>query len=104
MVPHVAFRIGMKNKEWYVYVIRSTSGRTYVGATTDPKRRLRQHNGEIKGGAKNTRGFRPWELIRVIGPIPNQSKALKEERRVKRLRTKRLNKQDITLFEEKYYD
>lgn len=89
--------------DWYVYVIRSSSGRTYVGATTNPRRRLRQHNGEIKGGAKNTRGFR-WEMIRIIGPIPNQSKALKEERRVKRLRAKRFNQKDRTIYEEKYLE
>jgi structure-specific endonuclease subunit SLX1 len=90
---------------WYVYVIQSTvCKRTYVGATTDPKRRLRQHNGEIKGGARNTRGFRPWKMIRVIGPIETQSEALKEERRIKKLRAKRLNGQDKTIFEEKYYE
>lgn len=89
---------------WFVYVIMSVTGRTYVGATTNPYRRLRQHNGEIKGGAKNTRGFRPWSLIRIIGPIDTQSQALKEERRVKRLRTKRFNKKDHTLFEEKYFE
>ena len=89
--------------KWFVYVIRSVTGRTYVGATTDPNRRLRQHNGEIKGGAKNTRGFRPWTLLRVIGPIDTQSEALKEERRIKKLRAKRYNGQDNTLFEEKYY-
>ena len=92
------------NKQWFVYVLRSlSSNRTYVGVTTDEKRRLRQHNGEIKGGARSTSGFRPWEIIRLIGPIPSQSEALREERRVKKLRAKRLNKQDQTLFEEKYY-
>lgn len=89
--------------EWYVYVIRSTTGRTYVGATIDPKRRLRQHNGEIKGGAKNTVGFRPWTLVRTIGPIETQKEALREERRIKRLRAKRYNGQDRTLFEEEYH-
>lgn len=87
---------------WWVYVIRSKTGRTYVGATTDEIRRLRQHNGEIKGGARSTRGFRPWEIIRVIGPIPTQSEALKEERRVKKLRARRANKTDKTIYEEKY--
>ncbi len=91
-------------KPWWVYVIRSSTGRTYVGVTTDETRRLRQHNGDIKGGARSTRGFRPWELIRVIGPIPTQSEALKEERRVKKLRARRYNKMDRTIYEEKYHD
>ena len=47
--------------EWVVYVIQSQQPRKtasgkpaegffYVGCTTDVNRRLRQHNGEIKGG------------------------------------------------------
>lgn len=31
-----------------------TDNATYVGATVDLNRRLRQHNGEIKGGAHAT--------------------------------------------------
>ena len=38
----------------YVYLLVSSSGNTYVGATVDLNRRLRQHNKEIKGGAYAT--------------------------------------------------
>ena len=38
----------------YVYLLVSTNGNTYVGATVDLTRRLRQHNKEIKGGAHAT--------------------------------------------------
>jgi structure-specific endonuclease subunit SLX1 len=39
---------------WNVYLLVSNTGLTYVGATVDLDHRLRQHNGEIKGGAKAT--------------------------------------------------
>ncbi len=79
------------SKPWFVYVLVSeATGRTYVGATVDPARRLRQHNGLIKGGARATRGFRPWRLARIIGPIDTQREALREEHRVKKLRKRRL--------------
>lgn len=42
------------------YVLRS-GARTYVGATVDLRRRLRQHNGQLAGGARRTRG-RQWEV------------------------------------------
>ena len=45
---------------WYCYLLRNTSEQfkmcTYNGSTNDLKRRLRQHNEEIKGGAKATHG------------------------------------------------
>ena len=36
---------------------------TYVGATKNLKRRLRQHNGEITGGAKYTRRSKSWRVL-----------------------------------------
>ena len=39
----------------YLLVTSSKRPRTYVGATPDLARRLRQHNGEIGGGARYTR-------------------------------------------------
>ena len=46
----------MGEKAWSVYLLATVEEptRTYVGATIDIHRRLRQHNGEISGGAKAT--------------------------------------------------
>jgi len=69
---------------WYVYVLVSTSSkRTYVGITKDPDNRLREHNGEIVGGAKATRPWRPWVIGRLYGPLDSKSEALKLEHLVK---------------------
>ena len=38
----------------FVYLLECTDNSTYVGATVDVDRRLRQHNKEIKGGAHAT--------------------------------------------------
>ena len=42
------------SKAYYVYLLECSDGATYVGATVDLNRRLRQHNKEIKGGAHAT--------------------------------------------------
>jgi structure-specific endonuclease subunit SLX1 len=39
------------NPPFYVYCLESDRGTTYVGATVNLQRRLRQHNKVIKGGA-----------------------------------------------------
>jgi structure-specific endonuclease subunit SLX1 len=44
------------NMSWCVYLLATVEPptKTYVGATIDVDRRLRQHNGELSGGAKAT--------------------------------------------------
>jgi predicted GIY-YIG superfamily endonuclease len=55
---------------WVVYCLATTKEPicTYIGATVDADRRLAQHNGEQKGGAKAT-GRRPGEWYRVCHVI-----------------------------------
>ena len=48
---------------WFVYLVRCADDSFYTGVTTDLPRRLRQHNGEIAGGAGYTRGRRPVCLV-----------------------------------------
>jgi len=48
---------------WYVYALRCADNSIYCGITTDLKRRIKQHNGKLSGGAKYTRGRRPVVLL-----------------------------------------
>ena len=66
-------------KCWWVYAIESPSKqRSYVGATTNFKRRLRQHNSEITGGAKYTRSAQDWRYLYRVQGFEN-TEALKFE-------------------------
>jgi predicted GIY-YIG superfamily endonuclease len=71
---------------WWVYVIQSLiirpgnkPGFYYVGCTTDPARRLLEHNGIKRGGGKYTEKHRPWGPRALWGPYPDRSSAQKAE-------------------------
>ena len=49
--------------DWHVYMLRCADGSLYTGVATDLDRRLKQHNGELVGGARYTRARRPVELV-----------------------------------------
>jgi putative endonuclease len=69
---------------WFVYILYSVrTGRTYTGITTDPPRRLAQHN--AGKGAKATKAGRPWEIV-YCERSENKSRALKREIEIKKLR------------------
>ena len=76
----------------YVYLLVSTKGNTYVGATVDLNRRLRQHNKEIKGGAHAT-GIKVsqgevWTRAAHVSGFPDWQATLQFEWRWKHLSRK----------------
>lgn len=73
----------------YCYMLYTEEGQTYIGATIDPDRRLRQHNKEISGGARATsmrvqQGL-SWKRACYIENIPEWRTALQIEWRWKQL-------------------
>lgn len=85
----------MAEKTWVVYLLKCRDNSLYCGVTNDLSRRLRQHNGEIKGGAKYTQARRPCELVYQEG-CEDKSSAMKREYDLKQL--SRIQKE--RLFEE----
>jgi len=78
---------------FFVYLlITSNYANTYVGATVDLDRRLRQHNKEIKGGAHATgskvANGETWERACYVSGFPDWSAALQLEWRWKQITRK----------------
>jgi structure-specific endonuclease subunit SLX1 len=78
---------------WHCYLLVSSEGQTYVGATVDPDRRLRQHNREISGGARAT-GMKvaegqTWSRFCLVSGFPDNHAALQFEWRWKSLSRKK---------------
>ena len=70
---------GDKNERWYCYTIATPDcGRTYVGKTNNLQRRKRQHCGEIKGGARQTRG-RKWYYAFYVDGFKSERACLQFE-------------------------
>ena len=73
----------------YVYLLLCSDNSTYIGATVDLNRRLRQHNKEIKGGAHAT-GIKvgkgeTWIRAAHVSGFPDWQSALQFEWRWKHM-------------------
>ncbi|XP_004229678.1 structure-specific endonuclease subunit slx1 [Solanum lycopersicum] len=79
-----------KKSLWCVYLILSTNPpiKTYVGVTTNFCRRLKEHNGELKGGAKASRSGRPWICACLIRGFKGRSEACAFESKWKQISRK----------------
>lgn len=61
---------------WIVYLIESCNQkRTYIGITNNCSKRLKCHNGELKGGAKATRTGKPWKYICTVSGFDKKTAA-----------------------------
>ena len=67
----------------FCYMVECADGTYYTGWTTDPERRVSQHN---KGsGAKYTSTRRPVKLV-YLEPHPNRREAMQRELAIKKMR------------------
>jgi putative endonuclease len=73
----------------YVYIVKCSDGSLYTGYTTDPDRRLREHNSGK--GSRYTRRRRPV-VLQYLEALPSAGKALSRELAIKSMnkRTKLL--------------
>ncbi len=69
--------------EWTVYILRCRDGSLYTGITTDPERRLAEHNSG-RGAARYTRARRPVQMI-YTEPAADRAAASRREAAIKRL-------------------
>ena len=74
-------------KNWYVYIVRCADSSLYTGITTDPERRLAEHNSGGRKSAACTRARRPVSLV-YTETAASRSSAAKREYQIKQLSRK----------------
>jgi putative endonuclease len=67
----------------YCYILECADGTFYTGWTTDPERRVAQHNKGI--GAKYTSTRRPVKLV-YLETYLNRAEAMKRELAIKKMK------------------
>ena len=73
----------------YCYIVECSDGTYYTGWTTDPERRVSQHNKGV--GAKYTSTRRPVKLV-YLESQPNRTEAMKRELAIKRMKREQKGK------------
>ena len=74
----------MPQKNWLIYILECRDGSLYCGITNNIDKRLKQHKGEIKGGAKYTRSHWPCKLV-YEEKSASRSEALQREVIIKKM-------------------
>lgn len=77
-----AIRLG--DNMYYVYMLLCSNDSLYTGITPDLEKRMRQHLGQVRGGAKYT-ALRPPKEIAAVWTAPDRSAAAKAEYAIKHL-------------------
>ena len=72
----------MKSCPVFCYILECADGSYYTGWSTDPQRRLQEHN--AGRGSRYTRSHRPLRLV-YVEELPDRSAAMKREAAIKAL-------------------
>ena len=81
--------MSITDKQWVCYCLCNKSRtHSYIGKTNDYKRRHRQHNGEISGGARYTRAHRPWSPLFIVYGLTTNKHVLQLEWAIKHRRVR----------------
>ncbi len=72
------------SSKWVVYLLRCANDHLYCGITNDLSKRIKQHNGELKGGAKYTLSRLPCNLV-YLEKSKNRKEALIREFEIKQM-------------------
>ncbi len=76
----------MSESGFYCYIVECADGTLYTGWTTDPERRVKEHN--AGRGALYTRWRRPVEL-KYLEEVHDRSTAQRRENAIKKLTRKK---------------
>ena len=79
--------IDIPTKIWTVYLLECGDKTLYCGITNNLENRLKQHTGELPGGAKYTRARKPLKVVYQEG-VDSRSEALKRELSIKKMSRK----------------
>ena len=74
-------------QQWWVYMVETVSGKLYTGITTDPQRRLDEHQNNPKLGARFFRSD-PANAMVYRELHPDRASASKREAAIKKLSRK----------------
>ncbi len=79
-------------KYYWTYILECADGSFYTGITNNLDHRIKQHNGNLKGGARYTRSRQPV-IIRYFELYQSHKAAAKREYQLKQLSHKQ--KEDL---------
>lgn len=76
----------MAESQWWVYMIKTQSGKLYTGISTDVARRFKEHRGEL-GANKGAKFFRSDAALKVVyqEACVDRSTASKREAEIKKM-------------------
>jgi putative endonuclease len=78
------FMVINSENNWIIYLLECGDKSLYCGITNNLERRLKQHRGETKGGAKYTRSHQPCRLVYKEESL-SRSKAQQREAVIKKM-------------------